>query len=97
VFQKGDQCAQSGESSCVEHNLSVWNKKILLTTVSAEIKVGENKFCKSESNLTHDGYTVVSINLLCAFIQKKNNNCKHCGGNISFLKIHEIGEVLQVI
>jgi hypothetical protein len=84
---------QSGESSCVKHNLSAWNKKIHLRSVSAEIKVGENNFCKSESNFTDDGNIVVRINLLCAFIQK-NNNCKNCGGNISFLKIHQIGEVL---
>jgi hypothetical protein len=62
---------QSGESSCVKYNLSAWNKKIHLTSVSAEIKVGENNFCKSESNFTHDGNTVVSTNLLCVFIQKK--------------------------
>jgi hypothetical protein len=53
--------------------------------VNTEIKVGENNFCKSESNFTHDGHIVVSINLLCAFIQKKNN-CRCCGGNISLFE-----------
>jgi hypothetical protein len=38
--------------------------------VNTEIKVGENNFCKSESNCTRDGNIAVSINLLCAFIQK---------------------------
>jgi hypothetical protein len=76
------RCDQSSESDCVKHNLSAWNKKIHLTSVNDEIKVGENNFYKSESNFTHDGNIVVSINLLCAFIGK-NTNCKHCGGSIS--------------
>jgi uncharacterized protein YukJ len=86
---------QSGESTCVKHNLTASNKKIHGTSVNTETEVGENNFCKSESNFTHDGNIVVSINLLCAFIQKKN--CKYCGGNISFLKIHQSGEVLSAI
>jgi hypothetical protein len=78
------QCDQSGESSYVKHNLSALNRKIHLTSVNAEIKVGENNFCKSESNFIHDGNTVVSIKLLCAFI--KNTNCKRCGCNISLFE-----------
>jgi hypothetical protein len=42
------RCDQSGKSSCVKHNLSSWNKRIYLTSVNAEIKVGENNFCKSK-------------------------------------------------
>jgi hypothetical protein len=90
MCEKGNSCFkketasvyQSGESNCVKHNLSAWNKKIYLTSVNAEIQVGENNFCKSESNFTRDGNIVVSINLLCAFIEK-NTNYKSCGGNIS--------------
>jgi hypothetical protein len=84
---------QSGESSFVKHNLTASNKKINCTCVNTEIKEGENNFCKSEGNFTHDGDIVVSINLLSAFIHK-SSNCKHCGGNISFLKVHRSGEVL---
>jgi hypothetical protein len=36
---------QSGESSCVKHNLTASNKKIHGTSVDTEIKVGENNFC----------------------------------------------------
>jgi hypothetical protein len=54
--------------------------------VNAEIKVGENNFCKGESNFTHDGNVAVSVNLLCAFIEKENTNCKCCGGNISLFE-----------
>jgi hypothetical protein len=61
---------QTGENSCVKHNLTASNKKIHGSSVNAETKVGENNFCKIESNFTHDGNIVVSINLLCAFIQK---------------------------
>jgi hypothetical protein len=61
---------QSGESSCVKHNLTASNKKLHGTSLNTEIKVGENNFCKSESNFTHDGNILVSINLLCAFIKK---------------------------
>jgi hypothetical protein len=61
---------QSGESSCVNHNLTASNQKIHGTSVNTEIKVGEKILCKSESNFTHDGNIAVSINLLCAFIQK---------------------------
>jgi hypothetical protein len=65
------RCDQSGESSCVKHNLTASNKKIRLPSVNAEIKVGCNNSCKSESDkITHHGNTVVSINLLCAFIKK---------------------------
>jgi hypothetical protein len=64
--------------------------------VGTEIEVGENNFCKSERNLTHDGNIVVSINLLCVCIPK-SNNCKQCGGNISFAKIHESGDVLSAV
>jgi hypothetical protein len=60
--------------------------------VNIEDKVSENNFCKSESNVTHAGNIVVIINLLCAFVQ--NNIFKRCGGSISFLKIHQSGEVL---
>jgi hypothetical protein len=84
---------QSGESSCVTHNLTASNKQIHGTFVNTEIKVGENNFCKSESNFTHDWNIVLSINLLYAFVQK-NNNCKRCDGKIIFLKIHQSGEVL---
>jgi hypothetical protein len=45
---------QSGETSCVKLNLTASNKKIRGTAVNTEIKVGENNFCKSESNFTHD-------------------------------------------
>jgi hypothetical protein len=83
---------QGGESSCVKHNPTASNRTIYGTSVNSEIKVGENNFCKSESNFTYDGYSVVSVNLLYAFIQKKN--CKHCDGNISFSKTHQSGEVL---
>jgi uncharacterized protein YukJ len=62
---------QSGESSCVKHNLTASNKKIHLTSVNAKIKVGENNFYQSESNFTHDVNIVISTNLLCVFIQKK--------------------------
>jgi hypothetical protein len=58
---------------CVKHNLTASDKKIHGTSVNTEIKVGENNFCKTDSNFTHDGNIVVSINLLCAFIQKTNN------------------------
>jgi hypothetical protein len=54
--------------------------------VNAEIKVGENSFCKSESDFTEDGNTVVSINLLCAVMEKKKINCKRCGGNIALFE-----------
>jgi hypothetical protein len=84
---------QSGESSCVKHNLTTSNKSIRRTSVNTKIKVGENNLRKTESNLTHDGNSVVGIDLLCAFVQK-SNNCKHCGGNISFSKIHQSGQVL---
>jgi hypothetical protein len=77
-------CDQSGERSCVKHNLSASNKQIYLSSVNAGVKVGENSFCKSESDFIEDGNTVVSINLLCAFI--KNTNCKRCGGNISLFE-----------
>jgi hypothetical protein len=87
---------QSGEISCVKHNLTASNKKIHGTSVNTEIKVGENNFCKSENNFARDGNTVVSINLLCAFVQK-NNYCILCGDNISFFKIHQSGEVLSAI
>jgi hypothetical protein len=94
VSEKGQPLSdQSGESGCVKRNLTASNKKIHGTSVNAEIKVGENNFSKSESNFTHDGNIVVSINLLCTIIQK-NNNCKHYGDNIAFLKIHQSGEVL---
>jgi hypothetical protein len=84
---------QSGESICVKHNLTASNKNIHGTSVNTACKVGENSFCKSESSFAHDGNIVVSINLLCAFIQK-SSNCKQCGGNISFFKIHQSGELL---
>jgi uncharacterized protein YukJ len=64
---------QSGESSCVKPNLTASNKKIHDISVNAENKVGENNFCKSESNFTYDGNILVSINLLFAFIQKNDN------------------------
>jgi hypothetical protein len=72
---------QSGESICV--NITSLHQ----ISVNTEIKVGENNFCKIESNFTYDGNIVVSINLLFSFIQKNIYNCKHWGGNISFLKI----------
>jgi hypothetical protein len=53
--------------------------------VNTKIKVGESNSWKSESNFTHDEIIVVSINLLCAFIQE-NNNYKRCGGNISLFE-----------
>jgi hypothetical protein len=53
--------------------------------VNAEIQVGENNFCKSETDFTQDGKTAVSMNLFCAFIEK-NTNCKSCGGNISLFE-----------
>jgi hypothetical protein len=84
---------QSDENSCVEHNLTASNKTLHGTSVNTEIKVGENNSCNTETNLTHDGNTVVSMNLLFACIQK-NSDCKHCGDNISFLKINQSGEVL---
>jgi hypothetical protein len=84
---------ENGESSCVKHNLSGSNKKIRSTSVNTEIKVGGNNFCKRESTFTQDGNIVVGINLLCIFIQRINN-CKLCGGSISFLKIHQRGEIL---
>jgi hypothetical protein len=87
---------QSGTSICVKHNLTASKKEIYDTSVNAENKVGENNFCKSESNFARDGNTVVSINLLCAFVQK-NNYCILCGDNISFFKIHQSGEVLSAI
>jgi hypothetical protein len=62
---------QSGESSCVEHNLSASNKKIRGTSVITEVKVGENNLCKSKTDFTEDRNIVVGINLLCAFIKKK--------------------------
>jgi hypothetical protein len=94
VSEKGECVShQSGEGSCVKHNLTASNKKMHGSSVNSEIKVGENSFCRCECNFTHDGNTVVCINLLCAFIQK-NNNCRRCGGNISFLKIHKSGELL---
>jgi hypothetical protein len=63
---------QSGTSTCVKHNLSASNKKIHGISVNTEINVDENSFCKSESDFTQDGNIVVSINLLCAFIEKKH-------------------------
>jgi hypothetical protein len=72
VSEKGQPLSdQSGESSCVERNLTVSNKKIHSTSVNTEIKVGENNFCKSEGHFNYDGNTVVSINLICGFVQKK--------------------------
>jgi hypothetical protein len=72
VSQKGQPLFdQSGESICVKRNLTASNKKRHGTFVNTEIKVGEKSFLKSESNFTHDRNTVVSINLLCAFVQKK--------------------------
>ena len=38
----------------------------------------------------------ISFNLLFGFINK-NTNCKYCGGDISCLKRHQRGEVLQAI
>jgi hypothetical protein len=38
--------------------------------VNIDVKVGDNNFCKSESNFTHDGNIAVNLNLLCALIQK---------------------------
>jgi hypothetical protein len=94
VSEKGHLLSgQSGESSCVKHNLSESNNKIHGTSVCTEIKVGKDNFCKSENNFTYSGNIVVNINLLSSFT-RKNNNCNHCGGNISFLKIHQSGEVL---
>jgi hypothetical protein len=72
VSEKGQPLSdQSDEISCVNHNLTESSKKIHGTSVNTEIKVGENNFCKSEGNFTHGGNTVVCINLLCTFIQKK--------------------------
>jgi hypothetical protein len=81
VSEKGRPVSdRSGESSCVKHNLTSPNKNIHGTSVNTEIKVGENSFCKSESNFTHDGNIVVGINLrfhcswyqpAFSFIQKK--------------------------
>jgi hypothetical protein len=72
VSEKGQPLSdQSGESNCVKHNLTASIKKIHGTSVSTEIKADENNLCKSESNFTHGGNIVVSINLLCAFIQNK--------------------------
>jgi hypothetical protein len=85
---------QSGESSCVKHNLTASNKKMRGTSVNTEIKVGENNFCKSQSNCTHDGNTAVSINLLCAFIQKKTIIANIVVVIFLCLKIHQRGEVL---
>jgi hypothetical protein len=80
---------QSGENSCVRHNLTASNRKIRGTSLNTEIKVGEDNFCKSESNFTHDGNIVDSINLLCAFIQKK---IAHIVVVIClFFKIHQRG------
>jgi hypothetical protein len=75
---------QSGESSCVKHNLAASNRKRHGPSLNTEIKVSENNFCKSESNFTHNGNIVVSVYLLCAFIKK--SNCKYCDGNNIFLK-----------
>jgi hypothetical protein len=94
VSEKGQpRCDQSDEISFVKHNLSAWNKNIHVTSVNAEIKVGENNFCKSESNFTDDGNAVISINVLCAFIEKT------LIANVVVviflcLKIHQRGEVL---
>jgi hypothetical protein len=95
VSEKGQLLSdKSGESNCVKYNLAASNEKIPDSSVNHEIKVGENSFCKNENNIIHDGDTVVTINLFCAFTQKKNDNCEHCGGNISFLKIHHSEKVL---
>jgi hypothetical protein len=61
---------QSDVGSCVNHNLTVSNKEIRGTSVNTEIEVGENNFYNTESNFTLDGNIVVSVNLLCAFVQK---------------------------
>jgi hypothetical protein len=62
--------------------------------VNAEIKVGENSFYKSASNLNHDGNSVVSINLLCAFIQEKTINAKVAVVIVLCLKTRQSGEVI---
>jgi hypothetical protein len=87
---------QSGESSCVKHNLSAWNKNIYPTSVNAEIYVGEN-LCKSESDCTQDGNTVVSINPLCAFIEKKTLITNVVVVIFLCLKIHQRRRVLQAM
>jgi hypothetical protein len=46
---------QSGESSCVIHNLGAANENMHGTSANTEIKVGENNFCKSGSNFSHVG------------------------------------------
>jgi hypothetical protein len=72
VSEKGQPLSgQSGESSCVKYNLCASNKMIHGTSVNTEIKVSCNNFRKSEGNFAHGGNTVVCINLLCTFIQKK--------------------------
>jgi hypothetical protein len=45
---------QRGKSSCVKRNLAALNKKAHDASVNTEIKVGEDNFCKTESNFTHD-------------------------------------------
>jgi hypothetical protein len=42
------QSDQSDKSSCVKHNPNASNEKIHLTSVNAEIYVGQYNFCKSE-------------------------------------------------
>jgi hypothetical protein len=62
--------------------------------VNAEIKVGENSFYKSARNLTHDGNSLVSINLLCVFVQK-TIIADIAVVIVLCLKIHQSGEVMQ--
>jgi hypothetical protein len=97
VSEKGQPLSyQRGKSGCVKHNLTASNKKVHGTSVNTEIKIGKNNICQSESNFTHDRNILVIINLLFTLI-RKNNNCKHCDGNIPFLKIHQSGEVLEAM
>jgi hypothetical protein len=88
VTEKGQTLSdQSCESSCVKHNLTASNKNIRGTSVNTVNKVGENNFCKIESNFARGGNIVVSKNLLFGYIEE-NTNCVIVVVILLCLKIH---------
>jgi hypothetical protein len=76
----------------VKHNLTASNKKTHGTSVNTEMKVGENNFCKSKSDVTFHGTIEVSINLLFPFTEKKTLIASVVVVIFLCLKSHQRGE-----
>lgn len=65
-------CEKSGKISYDRHNISTSNQKLHGTPVNTAINVGKNNFCSGEIVFNHDWNTVVSLDLVCGSICKKN-------------------------